>query len=117
MKNRKNTGSGVFLLLHLCLMISSVSGICAKMAGRQTGMTGFLLWYGLEILIMGIYAVFWQQILKKLPLTTAYANRPVSLIWGMIWGSLFFHERITWGMIVGAGVIFFGIWLVVTEHE
>ena len=117
MKNRKNTGSGVFLLLHLCLMISSVSGICAKMAGRQTGMTGFLLWYGLEILIMGIYAVFWQQILKRLPLTVAYANKPVGLIWGMVWGSLIFREAVKPQMIAGALVIFAGIFLVVSADE
>ncbi len=117
MKNRKKSMAGVFAALHFILMISSVSGICAKMAGLQTTTKGFVLWYGLELVIMGIYAVLWQQILKRLPLTTAYANRPVSLIWAMIWGSLFFRERITWIQLLGAGVICAGIWLVVTQHE
>ena len=33
-----------------------------------------------------------EQILKHLPLTVAYANKPVSLIWGMIWGTFIFGE-------------------------
>ncbi len=66
---------------------------------------------------MGIYAIAWQQILKRLPLTVAYANKPVSLIWGMIWGSMLFREKITWNMILGAGIIFVGIYLVVTADE
>ena len=63
------------------------------------------------------YAFVWQQILHYLPLTFAYANKGVSLVWGMIWGALFFQEKITWNMILGAAVIFFGIYLVVTSNE
>ncbi|MDO4647472.1 MAG: EamA family transporter [Eubacteriales bacterium] len=108
---------GLFVLLHLCLLVSSVSGICSKMAATQEKLSGMILWYGGVLLIMGIYAIAWQQILKRLPLTVAYANKPVSLIWGMIWGSMLFREKITWNMILGAGIIFAGIYLVVTADE
>ena len=50
----------------------------------------FIFWYGLVILNLGIYAVVWQQIIKHLPLTTAYANKAVTIVWGILWGSLFF---------------------------
>lgn len=63
------------------------------------------------------YAIAWQQILKRMPLTVAYANKPVSLIWGMVWGTLIFKEGITWKMILGAVIIFAGICLVVSEDE
>ena len=108
---------GLFLVLHLSLLVSSLSGICSKMAAHQDSFTGFIFWYGGVLVIMGVYAVVWQQILKKMPLTVAYANKPVSLIWGMIWGSLIFHEKITWNMVLGAAVIFAGIWMVVTADE
>lgn len=87
------------------------------MAANQKNVTGFVLWYGGVLGIMAVYAVVWQQILKKLPLTVAYANKPVSLVWGMLWGSFIFHEKITWNMILGALVIFAGIYLVVTSDE
>lgn len=107
----------IFLVLHVCLLFSSLSGVCSKMAANQKSLGGFALWYGGVLVIMAVYAVVWQQILKKLPLTAAYANKPVSLIWGMLWGSLIFHEKITWNMLLGAAVIFVGIYLVVTADE
>lgn len=113
-------GARLFLALHFSLFFSSLGGIASKMAGRQAFLSpGFCLFYGLVLFIMAGYAVIWQQILKRLPLTFAYANKGVSLIWGMIWGALFFRERITWNMILGAGILFLGIYLVVTgdAHE
>lgn len=109
--------AGLFLILHICLLFSSLSGVCSKMAANQEDFFGFILWYGGVLAIMAVYAVVWQQILKRMPLTVAYANKPVSLIWGMVWGSLIFHEKISWNMVLGAAVIFAGIYLVVTADE
>lgn len=109
--------AGLFAVLHICLLFSSLSGICSKMAANQTDIRGFVLWYGGVLAIMAVYAVVWQQILKRMPLTVAYANKPVSLIWGMIWGALVFKEKISWNMLLGAGIIFAGIYLVVTSDE
>ena len=72
----------------------------------------FIFWFGLVFVIMFGYAIIWQQILKRMPLTVAYANKPVTLIWGIIWGKLIFDERITWNMLLGACIIFAGIYLV-----
>lgn len=117
--NNNNVKSriGLFILLHVSLLISSMSGVFSKMAAKQETFIGLLLWYAGVILTMGIYAIVWQQILKRMPLTVAYANKPVSLIWGLIWGSFLFHETITLKMILGAGIIFAGIYLVVTSDE
>ena len=76
----------------------------------------FIFWFGLVFVIMFGYAIIWQQILKRMPLTVAYANRPVTLIWGIVWGALIFGERITWNMIAGAAVIFAGIYLVTSDN-
>lgn len=111
---------GTYLLLHLSLLCSSLSGVCSKMAAKHTDRIfsfSFIFWFGLVFVIMFAYAIAWQQILKRMPLTTAYANKPVTLIWGIIWGCLIFHEAVSWRMILGALVIFAGIYLVVTEYE
>lgn len=120
MGNFSISKKGIYLLLHLSLLCSSLSGVCSKMAAKYTGNIfswPFIIWFGLVFVIMFAYAIAWQQILKRMPLTTAYANKPVSLIWGMVWGYLIFGEKITWTMIVGALIIFAGIYLVVTDNE
>ena len=112
-KYAEKKNAGLFIVLHISLLFSSLSGVCSKMAAAQTDLKGFGMWYFAVLLIMAVYAVIWQQILKKLPLTVAYANKPVSLIWG----TLIFKETITWNMILGAVIIFAGIYLVVTADE
>lgn len=84
-KYAEKKNAGLFIVLHISLLFSSLSGVCSKMAAAQTDLKGFCMWYFAVLLIMAVYAVIWQQILKKLPLTVAYANKPVSLIWGMVW--------------------------------
>lgn len=108
----------LFLLLHISLLFSSLSGVASKMAANREFLSlGFIFWFGLVLLIMFGYALIWQQILKKMPLTVAFANKPVTLIWGIIWGNLIFHEEITWNMLAGAVIIFAGIYLVVSADE
>ena len=105
-------------MLQFTIMISSLSGVCSKMAGNQKFLSlGFILWFAAVIFLMGVHAVIWQQILKRMPLTVAYANRSIALIWGMIWGAWIFHEKITYNMIIGAVIIGAGIYLVVSDHE
>ncbi len=79
--------------------------------------TRFILLYGAVIFSLGIYAIVWQQIIKRMPLVSAYANKAVTVIWGIVWGRLFFEETITLKKIIGAIVIIAGILLVVTDKE
>ena len=39
-------------------------------------------------------AVIWQQVLKKIPLTIAYGCKGIIIVYGMLWGALFFSEKI-----------------------
>ncbi len=100
----------VYIVLHVMLMIYSMSGICSKMAAKEEFLSArFCLFYGCIILLLGLYAIGWQQIIKRLPLTTAFANKAVSIVWGMVWGILIFHEKITVGNIVGAALVISGV--------
>jgi hypothetical protein len=75
----------IYIVLHIMLMIYSMSGICSKMASKQPFLSPrFIIYYGLVIVLLGFYAIAWQQVIKILPLTTAYANRAVTVIWGAV---------------------------------
>ena len=39
------------------------------------------------LLALVTYAAGWQQVIKHLPLTTAYANKAVTVVWGILAGS------------------------------
>lgn len=100
----------VLFLLHIMLMIYSLSGLCSKKAAEVEFMSlAFFMYYGCIIGLLGFYAIGWQQIIKRLPLTTAYANKSVTIVWGIIWGAVFFHEPITLGKVLGAFLVIAGV--------
>ena len=98
------------LLLQLLLAVFSFGGVFSKLAaGEEFLSLKFCAYYGGLILLLGIYAIAWQQIIKRLPLTFAYANKAVGVIWGLVWGILFFGEGITPKKIIGAAIVIAGI--------
>lgn len=104
--------------LHILLMVYSMSGICSKMAaGSEFLSVRFCLFYGVIIALLGVYAIGWQQVIKRLPLTVAFANKSVTVVWGIIWGLVFFHEDISVGKIVGALLVIAGVILYVSDGK
>lgn len=107
-----------FIALHIELLLFSLGGVCTKMASQYEFLSfWFIFFYGLVILNLGVYAIVWQQIIKKLPLNTAYSNKAITIVWGILWGFLFFKEQITWNMIAGALIVIVGVVLVVRADE
>lgn len=114
----KKTQISALLLLHILLLAYSLGGICSKRAAQHDFLSfEFMLYYGIVLLILFAYAILWQQILKRLPLVTAYANKAITVIWGMLWGSVFFRESVSVWKIMGALIIILGVYLVVSEKE
>ena len=88
----------------------------SKLASGQVLLSPlFIVLYGVMLVILAVYALVWQQVIKRLPLTLAYANRAITVVWGIVWGALFFGEAITPLMVVGAVVIICGIVLFATD--
>lgn len=105
-----------FIYLHILLLVYSLGAVLSKLAGQSEFMSvSFCIFYGLVLMDLFIYAIVWQQILKLLPLVTAYANKAITVVWGLIWGMLFFKESITVWNVIGAIVIIGGIFLVVSS--
>lgn len=116
--NIKSDKLKYYIALHIELLLFSLGGICTKMAGQFEFMSfWFIFYYGLVILNLGIYAIVWQQIIKKLPLNTAYSNKAVTIAWGILWGFLFFNETIKWNMLLGAAIVIIGVLIVVRADE
>lgn len=112
----KNTKT--ILALNVLLMFFSLGGIFSKLASKQPFLSlKFILCYGILLLIMFVYAIGWQQVIKRLPLTTAYANRAVTIVWGIIWGLLIFNEKLNAGKVIGAFIVIAGVILYVTEPD
>ncbi|MGN0596118.1 MAG: EamA family transporter [Ruminiclostridium sp.] len=111
--NKKKIRS--YILLHIIIMVYSMSSILTKKAALAEFLSfDFFLLYGLVLVCMGVYAIVWQQVIKNLPLNVAFSNKSVTIIWGMIWGSLFFQETITPKMLIGAVIVIIGVIIVIT---
>ena len=118
MQEKKNRKIIIFLLLHILLVVFSFSGVFSKIAAGQEFLSlKFCICYGGLLLILGIYAICWQQIIKRIPLTLAYANKAVTVFWGMIWGMLFFSEIITVKKVIGAVFVIIGVVLYSIEDN
>ena len=103
----------MLLFLQGAVCLYTLSGISAKFASNYEFLSlGFILCYGIEILILGIYALLWQQIIKRVDISIAYANRSMAIFWSMLWAYLLFQEHISFGNIVGVILIFIGTWVV-----
>ena len=99
-----------YLLLQVLLFVTSFSAVFTKKAAGESFLSfRFCLFYSGVLFMCFINAIFWQQIIKKLPLTLAYSNRAIGLIWTMIWSRLFFGDVITVKKIIGVAIVITGI--------
>ena len=109
----KKNSLRIILILQAAVVLYSCSGIAGKFASRFPFLSfGFIACYGLEILALGIYAIVWQQIIKRTELSVAYTNKAMSIFWSMLWSFLIFKEKITWNNLLGVVIIFMGILMV-----
>lgn len=108
MKNeaqRRNT-----LLLNFLFFLYSLFSVFSKLGGQADRFSlPFFGWYAAAFLMLGLYAIGWQQILKRMSLFRAYSGKAVVILWGILWGALLFQEAVTPRKIIGAVVIMAGI--------
>ena len=104
--------------MHLLVLLSSLCGFFSKKAAAEPFLSiRYLGYYSGTILILGFFAIGWQQVLKRVPLHIAYANRAVGLFWGMLIAMSCFGETITPSMWVGVLLVFAGSLTVGWAHE
>lgn len=104
-------------LVAINLLYACVS-IFTKLASQQE----FMSWnYTVGLIgaigVMGLYAVLWQQILKRIELSLAYMFKGTSIVFVMLLAYILFGEQITWNNIIGAIIIISGIVLFAHSSE
>lgn len=105
------------VLIGINMLYASVS-LFTKYASQQEFMSwNYMLGLIAAIGVMGLYAVLWQQVLKRIELALAYMFKGTSLIFVMLLACILFGEQITWNNIVGAIIIISGIVLFAHSSE
>lgn len=107
----KNKNVKEFILLEFVFLIYSISPLLSKIAiiNSQKNLKYLIIFYSLSLIVLFIYAIIWQQVLKKIPLSIAFSHKGTTIAWGMIWSMIVFKEKISVGMIIGSLIIITGI--------
>lgn len=106
------------IILQAVVVIYTLSSVVAKLAtGKELFSFSFFLFYGLEIMILGIYAILWQQMIKRFDLSVAYANRAMAILWSAIWAVVLFRESLGIKQLVGIAFVVIGTVIVNGESK
>ena len=104
------------LVLQAVVIVYTLSSVVAKLAtGEEVLSFAFFLFYGLEIGILGIYAILWQQMIKRFDLSVAYANRAMAILWSAVWAVVLFRESLGIKQLIGIAFVVVGTVIVNTE--
>ena len=107
MKNRSLVKN--VILLQAVIVIYTISSVFAKLASTyEIASAPFLIFMVADFLCLAVYALLWQQMIKRFELSIAYANRSVALLWSMIWSALLFKEGITVTKLLGVALVIAG---------
>lgn len=105
----------IFGLLIYCLF--SFSSVVMKIASSQNTFINKLFYFFISIMILGTFSLLWQKLLKKLDLNKAYIFKGTTLLWGVIFGNIFFHEKISFNMFIGVIVCLIGTTIAIGEEN
>lgn len=107
---KKKIGILDVLQLQGAVIVYSLSTVAGKLASEHPFLSfKYILYFGLEFVILAIYALIWQQIIKKFQISIASANKAVSLLWSMFWNFLLFSTGITPWKVVGVLLVIVGV--------
>ena len=97
------------LALQGAVLIYSLTTVISKFVSNYKFLSKeFLLLYFLDFAVLGIYAVIWQQLLKRFELSIAYANKAMTLLWSLFWSVTLFHEGVTVPKVIGVLLVIAG---------
>ena len=100
----------LYALAIVAIVFESLSSTVLKLGGQYPFLSaGYLFFFCLAVGIMALYAVAWQLLLERLPLTTAYLRKGLTYVLIFVWAAVFFHEQIQLKQIIGMAVIIVGM--------
>ena len=101
-----------YIFLIGAFFIYSTSGVFSKLASQQDFVSLlYLVFLCGSVAVLGIYAVLWQQIIKRMDVSLAYMFKGTAVVFGLMLAHFVFGEAITATNMVGAAIIICGITL------
>ncbi len=105
------------LLAIILYLFFSTSSIFMKFASMQNTLFKSIIFYGLSMGTLGVFAILWQKLLTKFDLSKVYIFKATTIIWGMVFGFLIFKESVTINMIIGSIITIIGISIIIGGKE
>ncbi len=106
------------LFLVGAVAVYSASSLFNKLASMHEMMSiEYLLFLGGSVAVLGVYAVLWQIILKRIPLSTAYPFRSLGIVYGLVIAGGVFGETVSLQNIIGAAMVIVGVLIISTEKN
>jgi len=100
----------LYTMVILAIVLESLTSSFLKLGSQNPFLSPmYLFWLCVAVVVLGLYAIIWQLVLEKIPLTTAYLRKGISYILVFIWAAVIFKEVITIKQIIGMAVIFVGM--------
>ncbi len=99
-----------FIMLQSAVVVYSLSTVAANLASKYEFLSkGYIAFFALDFCILAVYAIVWQQMIKRFQLSLAYANKAMTLMWSMLWNFLIFSQGITPWKVVGVLLVVAGV--------
>lgn len=100
----------IYAALIFANLVYAFEAVFVKLASYQTGMSAkYFIYLGCALGVLGIYALIWQQIIKRIPVSEAYMFKGTALIFVLLLSVVLLGESISLTNVVGACMIVTGI--------
>ncbi len=94
-----------YIALIGTFFIYTTSGVFSKLASQQDFVSLlYLVFLCGSVAVLGIYAVLWQQIIKRMDVSLAYMFKGTGVVFGLMLALFVFGEAITTTNMVGAAI-------------
>lgn len=94
-----------YIALVGTFFIYTTSGVFSKLASQREFLSlGYIAFLACTVGVLGIYAVLWQQIIKRMDVSLAYMFKGTGVVFGLLLAHFVFGEAITTTNIVGAAI-------------
>ena len=85
-----------YLALISTFFIYTSSGVFSKLASQRDFLTlEYIAFLGCTVGVLGVYAILWQQIIKRMDISLAYMFKGTGVIFGLALAHFVFGETIT----------------------
>lgn len=100
----------IYIITLFSTFIYALTGFFTKSASFHGFLSVKYIAYTVgAVAVLGIYAILWQQIIKRIPISDAYMFRGTSIIFTMLIAAICFGETIGVKNIIGSVIIICGI--------